>query len=330
MTASTSQTAVYQCLYCNGEMPGPAMTEQPARDGRGKEWRPAGPVPGQCEEHDGVHHPECCQAAAARHAAQQAAEQARAREADGKPWWKTPPLRAGSREPGRDLPGPVQDPPGISRSAGSAAFISGFYCGFAGSGYQGITAGLDAAVVAAAEALAAAYGPPVGIRFNTDRESGGAFLRTPDGRDAGIGICADLVTARRREDTARAAEESETMARTGVCPWGGEATDRQRRGAKECARYDREWLDANPEGKLTIYAHLERAAVPASLHDELAALPGWSPMGHAPARAYHHGPADDVAAALDRCLRFAPPGTVPAARCRQRTSQDDESGEKNR
>lgn len=169
-------------------------------------------------------------------------------------------------------------------------------------------------MAAAAEALAAAYGPPVEIRFNTDRESGGAFLQAPDGRSNQVGICASLVTARHRDDVERSAVQAETMARTGVCTWGGEATASQRRGAAQCAAYDREWLAANPEGQLTIYAHLTREAVPASLHDELAALPGWNPMEHAPAAAYHHGPADDVAAALDRCLRFAPaPG---GGRCR--------------
>lgn len=322
MAASTSQTAVYRCTYCGTEMPGPALTEQAAREGRGKEWRPASPVPGQCEEHDGVHHPECCQAAAAQLAAQRAAEQARVREAGGEPWWKTPVLHTESHEP-------EQGAPGISRSGGTGAFINGLYCGLVGSGYRGITADLDAAVVAAAEALVAAYGLPVEIRFNTDRESGGAFLQTSDGRSNQVGIAASLVTARHRAQVEASAQEAEERARTGVASWQREPmTIRQRKGAGACAAYDRAWLAENPEGQLTVFAHLAGEAVPAGLYDELATLPGWNPMEHAPARAYHHGPADDVAAALGRCLHFAPrPGRCLVAAASSCANQDDETSE---
>ncbi len=305
MAVSASQTVVYHCPYCSAEMPGPAMTEQTAPEGRGRVWRPAGPVPGQCEEHDGVHHPECCQAAAAQHAAQQAAEQARERETDGQPWWKTPVLHAEPQEPEQGSPEILTA--GISRSGGAGAFINGLYCGLAGSGYRGITADLDAAVVAASEALAAAYGPPVEIRFNTDRESGGAFLQTQDGRSDQVGICASLVTGRLRAQVESSAQDAEARAGTGRASWQREPlTASQRQGAAKAAAYDREWLAANPEGQLTVYAHLARETVPGDLHAELAALPGWNPMEHTPGRAYHHGPADDVAGALDRCLHFAP------------------------
>jgi hypothetical protein len=51
---------------------------------------------------------------------------------------------------------------------------------FAGGGYQGQTDELDGLVQAAAEALREAFGCDVQIRFNSDRRSGGAWVR--DGR----------------------------------------------------------------------------------------------------------------------------------------------------
>jgi hypothetical protein len=75
-----------------------------------------------------------------------------------------------------------------------------------GAGYTGTTAELDATVKHAADTLADAYRMPVTIRFNTDRHSGGAWLKTddPDGvwLNAEVGICADLVTAERNARSA--------------------------------------------------------------------------------------------------------------------------------
>lgn len=83
----------------------------------------------------------------------------------------------------------------ITRSPGYATG-HGF---IAGGGQSGVTAELDSVVAEAAETLAAAYGMPVTIRFNSDRRSGGAWLRTdePDsiGANAEVGICACIVTA---------------------------------------------------------------------------------------------------------------------------------------
>ncbi len=84
----------------------------------------------------------------------------------------------------------------------------GHHIGFglvAGGGSFGITAELDRVVAEAAAALAAAYSTEVVIRFNSDRESGGAFLVTPDGDNAGVGITASLVTARARRQSGRPA-----------------------------------------------------------------------------------------------------------------------------
>jgi hypothetical protein len=290
----TSQTAVYRCTYCKAEMPGPAMIEQPSRQGRGKEWRPAGLVPGQCGEHDGVHHPECCQAAAQHAAAQQAAELARASEADAEPWWKTPVLSGGTFEP-------EPSPPGITRSGGYPVIINGMVAGLAGSGYRGCTAELDAVVAQAAELLAAEYHQSVEIRFNSDRERGGAWLVTPDGRNDQVGINAGVVTARHRAQTERHATRAETMARTGICTWGGEATPSQCEGARACAEHDRAWLADNPEGLMRIDVLLALAAVPAYLHAELEQLPGWVNPGR-----YHIGDVPNLRAALSRCMRFAP------------------------
>lgn len=70
-----------------------------------------------------------------------------------------------------------------------------------GGGHTGATYDLDATVREAARTLETAYGRDVVIRFNTDRRSGGAWVKTddPDGiwLNAEIGICADLVTAER-------------------------------------------------------------------------------------------------------------------------------------
>ena len=59
----------------------------------------------------------------------------------------------------------------------------------AGGGYSGATSELDAAVQQAAEMLAVAYpGFDIEIRFNSDRRSGGAWLKVGDGAAIGIAI----------------------------------------------------------------------------------------------------------------------------------------------
>ena len=64
--------------------------------------------------------------------------------------------------------------PIITRSTGI------FFMGYnPGGGYSGATENLDALVVQAAEMLAAEYGMDIEIRFNSDRMSGGAWLKTP-------------------------------------------------------------------------------------------------------------------------------------------------------
>lgn len=177
----------------------------------------------------------------------------------------------------------------------------------AGGGFRGLTPELDAVVAAAAVALAEAYGTDIEIRFNSDRESGGAWIKTAVGRYSSVGICASLVTARIRQLWERHAVEDETMARTGVCSWGGPARPSQRKGARDSAKGWRAALAACPEGQLTILAHIERSAVRGEeLQRELAQLDGWNSMGTLGHQAYHHGPAETVAAALERCLHFAP------------------------
>jgi hypothetical protein len=60
-----------------------------------------------------------------------------------------------------------------------------------GAGCKGATPEVDRLVVRAAKMLAKAYGLDVEIRFNTDRRSGGAWLRDIEDADA-IGLCANL------------------------------------------------------------------------------------------------------------------------------------------
>lgn len=85
----------------------------------------------------------------------------------------------------------------ITRSPGIAINGTGL---IAGGGGKGATATLDSTVQAAAEALSALYpGAPVAIRFNSDRRSGGAWLKTAEqdgiGKNAEVGITAYIATS---------------------------------------------------------------------------------------------------------------------------------------
>jgi hypothetical protein len=192
----------------------------------------------------------------------------------------------------------------IERSTGTPVVFGGVVQGMAGDGYRGCTAELDALVAEAAAALAEAYGADVEIRFNSDRESGGAWLKTADGRSNQVGITASLVTARHRARVEASAARCEAEASTGRASWQAQPmTARQRRGARASARLDREWLAENPEGRLTVFAFLECSAVIPALRAELACMPGWNDMcGRS--GAYHCGEAATVAEALARCLLF--------------------------
>ena len=85
--------------------------------------------------------------------------------------------------------------PEITRSVG---INPGFpYMGpLPGGGYRGLTDELDATVAQAAELLRVEYGRDVEIRYNSDRQSGGAFVidDLPPGWDhkCVVGICAGL------------------------------------------------------------------------------------------------------------------------------------------
>jgi hypothetical protein len=175
----------------------------------------------------------------------------------------------------------------------------------AGGGHSGITAGLDEVVSQAAGQLAQAYGMDIEIRFNSDRESGGAWLKDAAGRHSWVGICAQVVTARARARWERSSADAETMAETGICTWGGPARPSQREGAREEAKMWRGLLAECPEGQLTVYAHIDSVACLPELRDQLAQLDGWNDM-HGGGSSYHHGPAETVAEALARVLEFAP------------------------
>ena len=79
----------------------------------------------------------------------------------------------------------------IKRSAGIATGI-GHY--MVGNGYEGATKELDDKVVEIAEHLTKLFGKNVEIRFNSHRESGGAFLKDDD-FSCKIGIGARLASS---------------------------------------------------------------------------------------------------------------------------------------
>lgn len=67
-----------------------------------------------------------------------------------------------------------------------------------GGGYSGKTDELDAVVQKEAEILQELYGRDVVIRFNSDRKSGGAFIK--DGaEDSSIGLCVCIFNAKMRK-----------------------------------------------------------------------------------------------------------------------------------
>ncbi|MBI2060681.1 MAG: hypothetical protein HYT87_13000 [Nitrospirae bacterium] len=77
----------------------------------------------------------------------------------------------------------------IERSTGTPIRVNGLPTGFlAGGGYSGCTDKLDRTVQAAAELLTREFGCKIQIRFNSDRESGGAFIEPPPAGE--LGICA--------------------------------------------------------------------------------------------------------------------------------------------
>jgi hypothetical protein len=176
----------------------------------------------------------------------------------------------------------------ITRSTGIPAIAGGAFYGMAGGGYEGATEGLDATVQEAARALEAAYGMDVVIRFNSDRESGGAWLRTHehDGIDANaeVGIGASVVTKR-------------ILAR-----WEAWST---RYAEDDEANYWRDLLRDRPEGVVTVTAHITAAAA-GPRAGALRELDDWNDYEGG----YHHGEAESVADALARCLRFAPPAAI--------------------
>lgn len=180
----------------------------------------------------------------------------------------------------------------IARSTGKPIGSGTVVYGMAGGGYRGLTPELDALVLQGAEALAGAYRMDITVRFNSDRESGGAFLVTHEVDDIGsngeVGIGASLTTARCRAVRERFARE---------------AVDDEDREYWESA------LRNHPEGQITVYAHVATTSADPRRLAELRTLPGWMDMGGS-RDGYHHGAADSVAEALQRCLRFAPPSSV--------------------
>jgi hypothetical protein len=216
---------------------------------------------------------------------------------------------------------------GIERSSGIPVQAGGVTYGMAGGGWSGVTAELDEVVQQAAEALAAAYGKDIEIRFNSDRHSGGAFLRTPGGRNDEVGIGASVITSHTRESWENAVRRYDAEA-------NGEfalLTSEQREGARENAAAYRRSLANYPEGLLTVYAHIRGRAVRDSLQAaELVKLGYWNDMGSADYRdGYHHDDAASVNDALARCLWFVPqsrPADAAAGEARITTGHAAKTG----
>jgi hypothetical protein len=102
----------------------------------------------------------------------------------------------------------------ITRSAGIA--VGGYN---PGGGRAGITVELDDVVAEAAERLRDRYGRDVEIRFNSDRQSGGAFVSAP----ASVGITAARVLLSRTRALVAGIEDFEdNCRRRGIDPAGPE------------------------------------------------------------------------------------------------------------
>lgn len=83
--------------------------------------------------------------------------------------------------------------PKIERSTGIPIVIGGVFYGSCGNGYEGKTKELDNVVMKEAMILADLFGKDIEIRFNSDRESGGAWIKNNDGSSQ-VGLSAGLRT----------------------------------------------------------------------------------------------------------------------------------------
>jgi len=81
--------------------------------------------------------------------------------------------------------------PKITRSTGIPITIAGTTYGYAGGGYSGATKELDDTVVRESEFMAKEFKKPVEIRFNSDKQSGGAWIRNQSGSSQ-VGLSAGL------------------------------------------------------------------------------------------------------------------------------------------
>ena len=81
--------------------------------------------------------------------------------------------------------------PQITRSTGIPITIGGMTYGYAGGGYKGATQELDDAVVRESEFMAKEFKKPVEIRFNSDKQSGGAWIKNQSGSSQ-VGLSAGL------------------------------------------------------------------------------------------------------------------------------------------
>ena len=147
---------------------------------------------------------------------------------------------------------------------------------------------LDATLAEAGRLLAGAYGMAVTTRYNDDREAGGVFLRTHaadgDGANAEVGICASVITGQTR------------------LRWESEARETGDQDGSVARA-----LAGNPPGTITVYAYIAATSVTPGRLAALRELPDWLGSRR---RGYHYGAARTAAAALARCLEFAPAGSL--------------------
>jgi len=82
----------------------------------------------------------------------------------------------------------------VTRSVGIYSGIPGY---FVGNGYKGKTKELDNEVLKISKKLEKEFNTDIIIRFNSDKESGGAFIKAVDERlDYSVGICASLASSK--------------------------------------------------------------------------------------------------------------------------------------